>query len=117
MSALWRTQLRPRAIAASSRALPLDVPATVTRPARAPRRAPVAITRVTIGPGVSTRTVVIRRKVVNSCQFIARLPITPPPFAGEAGVGDIAAAEISAHRPRCAAPSPTSILPHIAGEE
>ena len=38
-------------------ALPSVVPATVVSAARIPWLAPVAITKVTIGPGVMTRTV------------------------------------------------------------
>src|SRR6185503_12133807 len=63
----------PSAIALSSTALPADVPATVTSPARTPWRAPVAITRVTIGPGVRISTVVINRNAVNDCQFMPTL--------------------------------------------
>ena len=47
---------------ASSAALPIVVPITVISAARIPRVAPVAITRVTIGPGTMTRTNVISRK-------------------------------------------------------
>jgi hypothetical protein len=57
-------------MAASSAALPSEVPATVTRPARTPCVAPVDITSVTIGPGVSSSTTVTARKPANSCQFI-----------------------------------------------
>ena len=38
------------------------VPTTVVRAARAPSRAPVAMTKVTIGPGASTMTAVINKK-------------------------------------------------------
>ena len=73
MAAFLSTQLNPKAMAASRMALPSVVPATVVRAARIPWLAPVAITRVTIGPGVMTRTAVISRKAVNSSQFMARL--------------------------------------------
>ena len=55
---------------AISSALPVVVPATVTSAARTPWLAPVAITSVTIGPGVTTRIIVISRKAANSSQFI-----------------------------------------------
>ena len=55
-------------------ALPIVVPATVMSAARMPWLAPVAITSVTIGPGVTTRIMVISRKAANSSQFI----IAPP---------------------------------------
>ena len=43
---------------------------TVVSAARVPSRAPVAMTSVTIGPGVMTRTAVITRKAANSSQFM-----------------------------------------------
>src|SRR5690242_19049793 len=39
--------------------------------ARVPWLAPVAITSVTIGPGVTTSTMVMAMKVANSCQFMS----------------------------------------------
>src|SRR5215472_16359718 len=57
-------------MAASSSALPSVVPTTVVSAARVPSRAPVAMTSVTIGPGVMTRTAVIARKAANSSQFM-----------------------------------------------
>jgi len=61
-------------MAASRTALPSVVPATVVSAARVPSRAPVAMTSVTIGPGVMTRTAVITRKAANSSQFMTILP-------------------------------------------
>lgn len=58
-------------MAASSSALPLEVPATVMSAARMPRVAPVEITSVTIGPGITTSTIVISRNPANSGQFMA----------------------------------------------
>src|SRR3984957_20693661 len=66
------TQLSPSAIAASKRALPSVVPATVVNAARMPRVAPVEMIRVTIGPGTMIRTTVIRRKAVKSSVFMSR---------------------------------------------
>src|SRR5882724_146201 len=57
-------------MAASRTALPSVVPMTVVSAARVPSRAPVAMTSVTIGPGVSTITAVINRKAANSSQFM-----------------------------------------------
>jgi hypothetical protein len=65
-----RIQPSPSAITASKTALPLEVPATVTSPARRPLLALVAMTRVTIGPGTRISTVVMSRNAVNRCQFI-----------------------------------------------
>src|ERR1035437_4127785 len=73
ISALASTQERPRAIAASSSALPSVVPTTVASAGRTPRVAPVAMTSVTIGPGVMTRTNVISRNAAKSCKFISVL--------------------------------------------
>jgi hypothetical protein len=70
MPMLLTTQLRPNAMAASSMALPSVVPATVVSPAPMPSLAPVAMTKVTIGPGVTTRTTVMRKKAANSSQFM-----------------------------------------------
>ena len=64
-------------MAAISSALPSVVPATVISAARTPWLAPVAITSVTIGPGVTTRIIVITRKAANSSQFIDTSPATP----------------------------------------
>jgi hypothetical protein len=61
-----RIQVRPKAIEATSRPLPITVPITVTSAARGPCVAPVAITSVTIGPGVTMRTIVMRRKARKS---------------------------------------------------
>ena len=70
MAAFARTQLKPSAIAASRTALPSVVPATVVSAAWIPWLAPVAMTNVTIGPGVMTRTAVISKKAANSSQFM-----------------------------------------------
>src|SRR5262245_48563888 len=67
---LLTTQLRPNAMAASRMALPSVVPATVVSPAPMPSLAPVTMTKVTIGPGVTTRTTVMRKKAANSSQFM-----------------------------------------------
>src|SRR5688500_12521394 len=63
----------------------MTVPPTVTSAGRTPRVAPVAITRVTIGPGVITSTKVMRRKVAKSSRFSMAGPalqrfdhVTPP---------------------------------------
>jgi hypothetical protein len=53
--------------------LPVEVPATVTSPARSPLLALVVMTSVTIGPGIRTRTMVMSRNAVNKCQFIEPL--------------------------------------------
>jgi len=63
--------------------LPSVVPATVVSAARIPWPAPVAITKVTIGPGVMMRTVVITRKAANSSQFMT---IFDPPVLTDARV-------------------------------
>src|SRR5262245_61784302 len=70
VAAFLTTQLNPNAMAASRTALPSVVPTTVVSAARVPSRAPVAMTSVTIGPGVMTRTAVITRKAANSSQFM-----------------------------------------------
>src|SRR6185312_3032699 len=51
-------------------ALPRVVPATVVSAARTPRVAPVEMTSVTIGPGMTIRTIVMRRKAVKSWAFM-----------------------------------------------
>jgi len=71
MAAFLTTQLKPKAMAASKTALPRVVPTTAVSAARVPSRAPVAMTRVTIGPGVITRTAVMRRNAANRSQFIS----------------------------------------------
>ena len=58
------TQPSPKAMSASSTALPVEAPATVRSAARVPLRAAVAMMRVTIGPGVRNSTTVMRRKAV-----------------------------------------------------
>ena len=78
---LLTTQLRPNAMAASRMALPNVVPATVVSPAPMPSLAPVAMTNVTIGPGVTTRTTVMRKKAANSSQFMIPTAIGYPPFS------------------------------------
>ncbi len=57
-------------MAVSIAALPSVVPATVISAARTPCLAPVAITSVTIGPGVMINTKVMTRKAANKSQFI-----------------------------------------------
>ena len=64
------TGRRPQAIAVISSALPVEVPATVMRPARRPRVAEVEITSVTIGPGAASSTRVRARNPANRCQFM-----------------------------------------------
>src|SRR6202012_2348919 len=71
MRSAWAwTQFSPSAIAASNKALPKVVPATVVSAARTPRVAPVEMISVTIGPGAMIRTTVIRRKTVKSSIFM-----------------------------------------------
>ena len=53
-------------MAASSTALPVLAPATVSNAARLPRLAAVAMISVTIGPGVRNSTTVISRKAEKS---------------------------------------------------
>src|SRR5829696_8793167 len=71
---LFRIQVSPKAIAETSSAVPSTVPATVASPALIPCAAPVAMTSVTIGPGVMTRTKVITRKAANSSGFMGGAP-------------------------------------------
>jgi hypothetical protein len=68
--AFLTTQVRPNAIAVSRSARPSVVPATVVSAARTPCVAPVAMTRVTIGPGVTKSTMAIRTKAANSSAFM-----------------------------------------------
>src|SRR3954468_19358778 len=84
--AFLTTQLKPKAMAASKTALPRVVPTTVMSAARVPSRAPVAMTSVTIGPGVMTRTAVIRRKAANRSQFMS--PPGPQRVRCEIHTGD-----------------------------
>ena len=69
-AAFLTTQLKPQAMHVSSTAVPTVAPATAVSPARTPWLAPVAITKVTIGPGTMIKTAVIRRKAANSSQFM-----------------------------------------------
>src|SRR5664279_1448430 len=66
-------QLSPKAMQPIKTALPMVAPATVIKAARAPLRAPVVMTSVTIGPGVRNKRTVMTRKAENSCQFIVLL--------------------------------------------
>src|SRR5262245_29882627 len=70
-AAYLTTKLRPNAMAATRMALPSVVPMTVMSAARMPWLAPVAMTSVTIGPGVITMIDVISRNAANSSQFIS----------------------------------------------
>src|SRR5262245_63494931 len=85
-------------MAASRTALPSVVPTTVVSAARVPSRAPVAMTSVTIGPGVTTRTAVITRKAAKSSQFMTiYAPRAVGVIVGKSGRSGMAA-ELGARR-------------------